>query len=157
MRAYLTYIDAMKYYPLTLQIDRQIVDTATGGTGLTTAFAYPLPNGSRVDTIRKLVTPSRRQVDEVTVKHYNTYLQPSKDPYYYQAVLTDWTNLGLTRSITAILPDWIKSILLKAPSFYKAGKERGYWYPYEMLALVIIMLLLGSDFTSVLSLFSRLS
>lgn len=157
MRAYLTYIDAMKYYPLTLQIDRQIVDTATGGTGLTTAFAYPLPNGSRVDTIRKLVTPSRRQVDEVTVKHYNTYLQPSKDPYYYQAVLTDWTNLGLSRPITAILPDWIKSILLKAPSFYKAGKERGYWYPYEMLALVIIMLLLGSDFTSVLSLFSRLS
>jgi len=155
IRAYLNYVDAVNHGRTVLASASSTIEADTMGTGTTVVPTLPMPHSDRIELLRTLSTTREKESYAVKPKNVGVYVAPTKDYSYYKALLSDWSTMGLTKRHLMIIPDWIKSIVNMAPKFYNAGKERGYWYPYEMLALVILMLLTGMDLNGLIYLFNK--
>lgn len=145
--AYTSYMQALKSTVQALDTDRIVLDKSTLGPEDIIAYMFPLDMMERLK-IQRILKPTSEQKElmEMDVESPKTYVAPYYDRKYYTQLQSAWFASPLFNTELSFVPDWIKSILLMTPKFYKSGKERGYWYPYEMLGLVILMLLLGLDF-----------
>ncbi|MCS7102383.1 MAG: hypothetical protein NZ992_00695 [Candidatus Korarchaeum sp.] len=133
----------------------------TGATSLGTGYnlipSFPMDKVDRIELMKEITKKKGKESLEVDVSSPKIYQAPYYQYNYYKAVQNDWINSKLMNKIYAIMPDWIKSILTMTPKFYERGKKRGYWYPYEMLSLVVAMLVTGVNFDGVKYLLDRYS
>lgn len=156
LMTYLGYMQALKSTIQALDTDKAVLDRSTIGPGNIIAYSFPMDIMDRLQ-LNRILKPkgSQRELIEMDVESPKTYVAPYYDRKYYNTLTDAFISLGLYKTNLSYVPDWIKSIILMIPKFYKSGKERGYWYPYEMLGLVILMLLLGTDFSNVLHLLGK--
>jgi hypothetical protein len=152
---YLNWLDAVNHGRLVTAAASNVIDKATLGTGKGIVSTLPMSHSDRVELVRHVSRTKGKETHEMKTKYRKTYVAPTTDYSYYKALMSDWHAMGLYSKPLAILPDWVKSVVTMSYKFYQDGKRRGYWLPYELLGLIVLMLLTGMDLRGLMYLFDK--
>jgi hypothetical protein len=152
---YLNWLDAVNHGRIVTAAASNVINKATLGTGKGVVHTLPMSHSDRIELVRQVSRTRGKESHEVRPKYKKTYVAPTTDYSYYKALMSDWHAMGLYSKPLAVLPDWIKSVVNMSYKFYENGKKRGYWYPNELLGLIVLMLLTGMDLRGLMYLFDK--